>query len=136
MSWGLFFLFMFSNDYLFLIKATWHVQEAPVVFHRNSYYVIGGRDARKTMSIIGRFHIPTITWSKAGMLKVARRGHGAILNGDTLIVAGGAGTKKTETCNLSDNGTVNACTEQTAPTLTNYYYYPELFLVNESFCET
>ena len=112
---------------------------APILHHSESYYVLGGWANGKNTNTIGRFHTPTVTWSKAGVLKTARRGHGATFNGDVLVVAGGVAdgsnhTMKTESCKLN-NGTVT-CTEQAAPTLTNYYYYPEMFLVNRSFCET
>ena len=101
---------------------------------------MGGWANGKNTNTIGRFHTPTVTWSKAGVLKTARRGHGATFNGDVLVVAGGVAdgsnhTMKTESCKLN-NGTVTCTAEQAAPTLTNYYYYPEMFLVNRSFCET
>ena len=49
-----------------------------------------------------------------------------------FIIAGGWGTKTTERCSLS-NGSIT-CLEQ-APTLVNYGYYTEVFLVPEMFCK-
>ena len=71
-------------------------------------------------------------WTDAGTLVTGRWHHNAIYDGESLIVVGGRGTKKTEVCNLS-NG-IFFCVEQN-PELEYYYVYPELFLVAENFCK-
>lgn len=128
-----------------LIKATGSsFSSGPIVHHHDAYYVIGGESFTDDgdwgiyteSNIIGRFDTLTSSWSESGVLKTARVGPSAIVNGDNIIVAGGWGSTgktmyKTEVCKLNNN-TV-ACVEQ-AP-LTNYYL-PQLYLVNDSFCET
>ena len=49
-----------------------------------------------------------------------------------MIVAGGLGNYKTESCSVED-GVVN-CIEQ-APELDDYYGYPEMYLVEDDFCK-
>ena len=78
-----------------------------------------------------------MSWTKAGELNMARQGHAAIFSGDVLVVMGGTTRRdsdflSTEACKLN-NGIV-ACTKQ-APAMQNYDYYPELYLVNDSFCQ-
>ena len=73
-----------------------------------------------------------MTWTKAGELKIARSEHGAIHNGVKMIIAGGDGNYKSESCDVVD-GSVT-CIAQ-APTLDNYSLYPEMFLVPDSFCK-
>lgn len=80
------------------------------------------------------------TWAKAGELNVARRAHGAIFTGEKMIIAGGQNDSgrsrqyilKSESCEVV-NGLVT-CIEQ-APTLDNYYLYPEMYLVPDTFCK-
>ena len=90
-------------------------------------------DNHVNSNIIGRLDASTLTWTKAGELNYARNGHGAIYNGERIIVAGGVGNYKTESCSVDENGVVN-CIEQ-APTLSNYAYYPEMYLVDDAFCK-
>ena len=71
-------------------------------------------------------------WTKAGELVTARHGHNAIYDGSTVLIVGGNGTKKTEKCTITNNQMT--CTEQT-PELTNYFVYPELFLVPANYCK-
>ena len=76
-------------------------------------------------------------WSKAGDLLTARSGHGAIFDGEYLIVVGGykgnSDPLKTEKCEFGDDGIT--CTEQ-SPSLYGYRNYPELFLVEKDFCKS
>ena len=117
-----------------LIKADKYIYKAPIVHHSNAFYVFGGLiDYDDESKTIGRLDASTLTWTKAGELNYARYGHGAIYNGERIIVAGGYGSYKTESCSVDENGVVN-CIEQ-APTLDNYRYYPEMFLVDDAFCK-
>ena len=72
----------------------------------------------------------TLTWSLAGSLKQGRYGHGVIFDGVQFLVIGGAGNMKTEVCSL--NGKTITCTLQENG-LIDYAYYPELFLVDNSY---
>ena len=74
----------------------------------------------------------TLTWTKAGDLLTAQDGHLVIFDGSNLLVFGGLGTLKTEKILIS-NGQVT-CSEQD-PSLQNYEYYPELFLVSLDYCK-
>ena len=71
-------------------------------------------------------------WTQAGELKVARYGHNVIYDGTHLLVLGGSDTRITEICSIESN-MVN-CKSQ-SPQLKDYYIYPELFLVSDSFCK-
>ena len=95
--------------------------------------MFGGYVDGSTSNIIGRLDASTLTWTKAGELNYARYGHGAIFNGERIIVAGGNGNYKTESCSVEENGVVN-CIEQ-APTLYDYAFYPEMYLVDDAFCK-
>ena len=68
----------------------------------------------------------------AGELNFAIFGHGVIYNGEKMIIVGGEDNRKSEACDIV-NGSVT-CIAQ-APTLDNYAYYPEMFLVPDSFCK-
>ena len=113
------------NDYIVL---------APITYHMNAFYVFGGDvDYKYSTNIIGRLDTLTMTWTKAGDLITQRYGHGAIFNGEVMIIAGGGGgLHKTESCSIQ-NGVVN-CIEH-APALNFYAYYPEMLLVDEAFCK-
>lgn len=120
-------------DFENLITADFQTSGAPIVFHSNAFYVVGGLINEYTASsIIGRLDALTLTWTKAGELIHAREGHGAIYNGEKLIVAGGERYFKSESCDVV-NGLVT-CTEQ-EPTLYYYWAYPEMFLVPATFCK-
>ena len=95
--------------------------------------MFGGRIDGDHANIIGRLDASTLTWTQAGELNYARRGHGAIFNNEEIIVAGGNGHYKTESCSVKENGIVS-CTAQ-APTLKFYYEYPEMYLVDDNFCK-
>ena len=106
------------------------ISNAPIVFIDGGFYVVGGYPSSKTQ--IARLDASTMIWTDAGALVTGRFYHNAIYDGASLIVVGGDGTKKTEVCNLS-NG-IFSCVEQN-PELSEYYGYPELFLVAENFCK-
>ena len=120
-----------------LIKANEYIFAAPIIYHSNAFYVFGGYVDRSSSKIVGRLDASTLTWTKAGELNYARDSHGAIFNGERIIVAGGCGLNdcelKTESCSVEENGVVN-CIEQ-APTLDYYVDYPEMYLVDDAFCK-
>ena len=116
-----------------LIKANEYIAWAPIVHHSNAFYVFGGWVDRSYSKTIGRLDASTLTWTKAGELNYARDEHGAIYNGERIIVAGGYGEKKTESCSVDENGVVN-CTVQ-APILYGHVQYPEMYLVDDAFCK-
>ena len=95
--------------------------------------MFGGYVDDYSSNTISRLDASTLTWTKAGELNYARDGHGAIYNGERIIVAGGHGNYKTESCSIEENGVVN-CIEQ-APTLFYYWRYPEMYLVDDAFCK-
>ena len=127
------FFFQIRSNSGNLIKANKFIYNAPIVYHSNAFYVFGGVIDGPNSKTIGRLDASTLTWAKAGELNYARYGHGAIYNGERIIVAGGAGNKKTESCSVDENGIVN-CIEQ-APTLDDYWAYPEMYLVDDAFCK-
>ena len=116
-----------------LIKANTFIAYAPILHHSNAFYVFGGYVDYAYSKTIGRLDASTLTWTKAGELNYARDSHGAIYNGERIIVAGGYGSYKTESCSVEENGIVN-CIEQ-APTLYDYDLYPEMYLVDGAFCK-
>ena len=99
----------------------------------------------------------TTTWSKLGDLKLGREGHNVIHDGEVFLVVGGNGNLKTEKCSLSGNefektsenyfqafvrislsnslseNTINCVVQE--PTLSNYEYFPALFLVPDDYCK-
>ena len=115
------------------IKANKFISDAPIVHYSNAFYVFGGYVYYDESKTIGRLDASTLTWTKAGELNYARKGHGAIYNRERIIVAGGSGEKKTESCSVEEDGVVN-CTVQ-APTLYKYALYPEMYLVDDAFCK-
>ena len=74
----------------------------------------------------------TRKWTNAGDLVTGRSEHNVIYDGSYLLVIGGYGNKASERCAIT-NGQV-ACTSQ-MPELTNYSYYPELYLVPVGYCK-
>ena len=113
-----------------------YIRHASVIYHSDSFYVFGGY-ARKDGTYFDSNVIARMTmqgsWSISGQLNTARRGHGIIFDGEYVLVIGGvSGSPKVEKCLLEDG--VVMCTEQD-PALTDYYYYPELYLVPDSYCK-
>ena len=62
----------------------------------------------------------------------ARSGHNVIFDGAHFLVVGGREKLKTEKCTLV-KGQIT-CAEQN-PELTDYFNYPELYLVPLNFCK-
>ena len=83
------------------------------------------------MATIACFNPASETWSESGEMKQARMRHNVIYNGEDFIVVGGEARMATETCTLKNNKF--QCVEH-EPTLDLYRDYPELFLVEDSFC--
>ena len=105
---------------------------APIIHVKNAFYVIGGKDnTGKYLKTIGRMDIEG-RWTQAGELKQAREGHNVIYDGTYLIVVGGRDSLQTEKCSIKSGSVI--CTSQN-PELIDYGFYPELFLVPESFCK-
>ena len=105
-----------------------------------NFYVFGGSeettDYKRT---IGKLDATTFIWSKAGALNSGRDGHNVIFDGAHFLVIGGGGyggggygNYETERCTLVNDQMT--CANQN-PALTDYYIYPELFLVPLDFCE-
>ena len=117
------------------VRVNKYIAWAPIVFIDGYFFVIGGyTDATYYDKTIGRLDATTMRWSKSGNLVNGRYGHNAIYDGSSLIVVGGRdGSLKTEKCTISNDQV--SCTAQN-PSLENYYYYPELFLVPFDFCKT
>ena len=108
-----------------------NLRYASVISVQNAFYVIGGKTDSISSNIIGRMD-PNRQWSQAGELVKARHGHNVIYDGTYLMVVGGRDSAYTEKCTI-ESGTV-ICSTQT-PKLTSFSYYPELFLVSDSFCK-
>ena len=96
--------------------------------------MIGGYTGSSSYSqTIAKLDTFTYEWSKAGDLIQGRCGHNAIFDGSDIIVVGGdVGSVKTEKCTIAE-GKVT-CVEQD-PSLLDYSFYPELFLVEEGYCK-
>ena len=107
----------------------------PIVFHGDSFYVVGGQvDGKRPGSkTIARFDTTRRAWSESGELFHKRAAHNAIFHGSSLIVVGGNHLRETERCEISNGQTT--CTAQN-PELDYYADYPELFLVPVNFCST
>ena len=101
------------------------ISDAPIIYFEGFFYVFGGTK-------INKLNAATHVWSKAGDLNTSRYGHNVIFDGRHFLVVGGRGTKKTEQCTITHEEVT--CVEQ-APQLTDYAFYPELFLVPGNICE-
>ena len=95
--------------------------------------MFGGHPTSSIGTTINKLDAATHVWSKAGDLKMARYAHNVIFDGRHFLVVGGYGTKKTERCTITEERQMS-CVEQT-PELTDYAYYPELYLVSVDFCK-
>ena len=105
-----------------------------VVHFEQAFIYFGGHSwaNRYGESIIAKFDSTTRQWSKIGNLVTGRAKHGAIFDGSNFIViGGGSGRMKTEKCTLFDS-TMTCQSQQNE--LTDYFDYPELFLVEDEFC--
>ena len=72
-------------------------------------------------------------WNQVGKLNRTRRGHNVILVGGSLLVIGDWFETVNEKCTLKNDNIT--CVDQTL-ILKDYYVWPELFLVPDSFCKT
>jgi len=119
-----------ASDYPFASK---FISQAPIIHVGNSFFLFGGwSGASSAEKTIGRFDIKTRSWYNAGSLVDGRRGHNAIYDGQYVLVVGGSGSKITEKCSIANDQMT--CASQ-LPKLTEYAYYPELFLVKEGYCK-
>ena len=119
------------------IKAGSHIKYAPIIHVYGAFYVIGGQKGNDAYSkTISKLDPISYEWSEAGDLVVGRSGHNVIFDGSDIIIVGGyAGngvSLKAEQCTIAE-GKVT-CVEQD-PSLVDYSYYPELFLVEEGYCK-
>ena len=71
------------------------------------------------------------TWSLAGKLNFGRYGHAAIFDGESFLVVGGFDVIKNEVCTLDEDKNVT-CKAQLS-TLFYWRYYPEIFLVDDTY---
>ena len=112
-----------------------YVCYVPIVFVDGAFYVIGGATGSYSKTI-ARLDSISYEWSKAGDLIEGRRGHNTIFDGSDIIVVGGYAGKdvslKTEKCTIAEDKVT--CVAQD-PSLQNYSYYPELFLVEDGYCK-
>ena len=90
---------------------------------------IGGSQSNR-LKVIGRLSSSN-EWSRAGSLNTERYGHGAIFVDGFLMVIGGTSNFSTEKCSIINEAIT--CESQN-PILSDYAYYPELFLVPSSYC--
>ena len=104
---------------------------APILYVENAFYIIGGWICDGYSNVIARLDNDN-QWSKAGVLKQARNAHGAIYDGNQIMVIGGGGNFQTEKCEIQ-NETVSCISQE--PTLNKYAWYPELYLVSDTYCK-
>ena len=106
-----------------------NIDYVPIIYI-DAFYVLGGYES----STIGRFDEATKTWSNAGnLISINRYGHNAIVHNEKMLVIGGHGTFATESCSLSEG---HFSCEAREPTLKDYNWYPELFIMPENFCSS
>ena len=117
------------------IKATEFIAFSPIVYYLNAFYVFGGQIDGYPSNTIGRLDATTLAWTKPGGLIYPRESHGAIFNGKVMIVAGGHGDFKRESCSIQNEefNTISCAAEATK--LYYYSYYPEMYLVDDAFCK-
>ena len=110
------------------------MSNAAVLYAQGSFYVFGGYIGRLTdTDVIARLDAQTYQWSKIGQLNTPRNYHAAIAIDDEFLIVGGAGEYKTERCSMLETNGELVCMDQ-EPTLSFYYRWPELFLVESSYC--
>ena len=98
------------------------------IYQSGAFYIFGGAN---NSNKIARLDEITREWSLAGSMIKSRRGHSVAYDGSTFIVVGGLPSSKTENCTLQ--GTVMTCLEQESPALTDYSFYPALFVTDQNF---
>ena len=137
------------QDYPFLPNVGKYVAKYAVLYYDDAFYLFGGHTAYFTpysihsysnlfTQTIAQLDTKTKIWSKIGILRQGRQGHGAIYYDGKFFVFGGRKNPKSkndaqvknEVCTLK--GSKMTCIEQSTG-LDKYRYYPELFLVAENF---
>ena len=93
--------------------------------------MFGGNSDSGSQKTIGRLDLKTRKWTNAGELVAERTRHNAIFDGQHVLVLGGTEKCKTEKCSIANDRVT--CASQ-SPELTDYRFYPELFLVPEDYC--
>ena len=81
---------------------------------------------------IARLKESSLRWNKVGEIMSSRHGHSVIQLGQSFLVVGGKGRKRTEVCDWSHE--ILYCNEQN-PILADYDLYPELFVVPDNYCK-
>ena len=104
------------------------IQGYASVFINGNFFIVGGRADGAASNTIARLD-SAWSWSRAGRLNTARRGHGAIWVNSKLVVVGGDGTYKTEFCDLKNNEFTCMETDSTL----EGYDYPLLFAVTDDY---
>ena len=100
------------------------------IYQNNAFYVFGGTAlSGQPIGAIVRFDTIERTWTYAGSLASWKAGHNVIFDGNDFLVIGG-NSNPTQLCSLEDK-TLD-CIELSSE-LTNYTFYPELFLVDKNF---
>ena len=111
-----------------------------IYFLYDAFFVFGGNSDNSDIKTIGRMDIHG-HWTKAGELLEKRYGHSTIFDGEYFIIVGGGGdvgnfektyTHKSEKCSYDDKKIT--CAAQ-SPTLVDYYFYPAVFLVPDTYCK-
>ena len=108
---------------------------APIVNVLDSFYVFGGDNSATSSGVIAMFDTIKMKWEKVGSLETPRQGHNVIYDGQKMIIVGGWGQEgfNSEVCSHGADNSVS-CKSQ-PPKLTMYTFYPELFLVPNTFCQ-
>ena len=111
------------------------VSSAPVVNFESSFLIFGGYDhISKQTDVIAQFKLTDRSWSNLGTLVSAKWAHNAIqVNETQFLVVGGFPDAHTEMC-THKNGAITCTTQE--PNLSNEYrYYPELYPVEDNYCQ-
>ena len=103
-----------------------------MVWIRDAFYVFGGWDYHSS-NIIARLETKHGNWTKVGKLNHARRGHNVIAVGDSVLLVGDYVETVNEKCTFEND--LLKCVDQKL-SLNEYFFWPELFLVPDSFCKS
>ena len=106
---------------------------AAIVFARGNFFIFGGYADDHPTDVVAKLDQDTKQWDEAGRINNARFAHGAIVTEDQFLIIGGSREEVTERCYLVDDE-LN-CTLQ-EPTLTEYRHWPELFLIDDDYCNS
>ena len=112
-----------------------------MVYRDENFFLIGGSsgsaDGSDDQTRISKFSQRGKNWIEVGNLNVKRRGHAAIFDGVELVVIGGYEAHSIEHCTQSNGRFDCFITEQVrAYDFTNYVFYPELAIIDGTFCGT